>query len=149
MEPAILRSRMAMSAVALLLLANIVIPLAFGDVYPFTSAPMFRDAPVQCCNYRLLDATGTELPAEAGLVHRVYDGNPIGYGVGLRPPAVIEQQFGVVHDQADVHRHLERRFADPGNRAPLAAEVIQEVIGPIDSQHVGVVRRERWKIARP
>jgi hypothetical protein len=149
MERAIFRSRLAMSAAGLLLLANIVIPLGLGDVYPFTSAPMFRDSPAQCCNYRLLDASGTELPAEAWLVHRVYDGNPIGYGVGLRPPAVIEQQFGVVHDKADVHRHLERRFADPGNRAPRAVEVVQEVVGPVDSQHVGVVRTERWKIARP
>jgi hypothetical protein len=138
-----------MAAAALVLLANIAIPVVFGDVYPFTSAPMFRDSPPRCCNYRVLDATGRELPAEAWLVQRVYDGNPVGYGVGVRPPAVIEERFGVVHDEATVCRHIERQLAELQNRGLESVDVVQEVIGPIDGQHVGVLKRHTWRIGRP
>jgi hypothetical protein len=149
MEPSTFRSRLAMAAAALLLVANIVIPLFFGDVYPFTSAPMFRNSPVRCCNYRVFNAGGQELKAEAWRVQRVYDGNPVGYGVGVKPPAVIEQEFGIVHDNAAVRRHIERQFVDSNDQMPDYVDVIQEVIGPIDAQHVGVVRTERWRVARP
>src|SRR4051812_46002343 len=89
------RSRLALAAAALLLAANVVVPALWGDVYPFTSAPMFRDSPARCCGYHVFAPDGRELPAENWLVQRVYDGNPVGYGVGVRPPAVIEQTFGV------------------------------------------------------
>ena len=85
--------RWPLAAAGLLLAANVVVPLLFGDVYPFTSAPMFRDCPGQCANYRVLAADGRELPAEEWLLSRVYDGNPVGYGVGVRPPALNEQAF--------------------------------------------------------
>jgi len=149
MPPSSLRSRLALIAAALLLLANVIVPLVWGDVYPFTSAPMFRDSPDQCCNYCVLGADGRELLADQWLVQRVYDGNPIGYGVGVRPPAVIEREFGVVHDEAAVRRHLERQLAEPGNQSHLSIEVVRQVIGPVDRQHVGVVRTEQWRIARP
>src|SRR3954469_6337007 len=92
-----IRSRLAIAAAAAVLVANVVVPLLWGDVYPFTSAPMFRDSPRQFCNYHVYAADGTELPATDWLVQRVYDGNPVGYGVGVRPPAVLEQEFGVIH----------------------------------------------------
>src|SRR5687768_4162178 len=38
--------------------ANIAIPLTLGDVYPFTVAPMFCDAPQAYCNYRVYDPDG-------------------------------------------------------------------------------------------
>jgi hypothetical protein len=149
METPRLRSRLAMAAAALLLLANVLVPLTFGDVYPFTSAPMFRDAPRQCGNYRVFGPDGRELSPSHWLLQRVYDGNPVGYGVGVRPPSVLEQHFGVVHDEAAVRRHVEERLAERSDQAPEYVEVVQEVIGPIDAQHVGVMRRERWRIARP
>src|SRR5262245_18303184 len=93
-----LPSRTAIIAVALLLAANVVVPLLWGDVYPFTSAPMFRDSPRQFCNYHVYSPAGEELSAANWNLQRVYDGNPVGYGVGVRPPPVIEQEFGVVHD---------------------------------------------------
>ena len=89
------RSRIALATVGLLLAANIVVPIVWGDVYPFTSAPMFRDSPTECCNYQVYAADGRELPPDDWCVQRIYDGNPIGYGVGVCPPAVIEQEFGI------------------------------------------------------
>jgi hypothetical protein len=150
MEASRFRSRCALAAAGFLLAANVVVPLIWGDVYPFTSAPMFRDCPTQCANYHVFAPDGSELPAENWLVQRVYDGNPVGYGVGTRPPAVIEQQFGVVHDEAAVRRHIERQFGRPSNQPYEVVEVVQEVIGVVDhADYVGVVRTSRWRVWRP
>jgi len=137
-----------MVAVAALLAANVVVPLVWGDVYPFTSAPMFRDSPQQFCNYRVFSAKGKEFAPADWLVQRVYDGNPVGYGVGVSPPAVLEQEFGVVHDEAAVREHFQRQLAEPQHSRQTFVDVVQEVIGPVDSQHVGVVRTNRWRIGR-
>jgi hypothetical protein len=134
--------------VAALLAANVGLPLIFGDVYPFTSAPMFRDLPQKYCNYRVLAPDGRELPAEDWLVQRIYDGNPVGYGVGVRPPAVLESEFGIIHDEAHVRRHIEQQFARSGNERYEYVNVEQQLIGPIDGRHVGVVRTNRWRIDR-
>lgn len=141
--------QIALAATGLLLVANIVVPVVWGDVYPFTSAPMFRDSPRFCCNYRVYDLQGRELPPENWLVQRLYDGNPLGYGVGIRPPQILEQEFGAPWSEAEVITHIEQQFSRPENRDIAAVEVVQEVIGPIDNQHVGILRTDRWRITRP
>src|SRR3954453_5154684 len=97
-----LKSPLPFVAVGFFLTAHIVVPLVWGDLYPFTAAPMFRDSPTRYCNYQVFAPDGGDLPQEDWLVQRVYDGNPVGYGVGIQPPAVLEQEFGVVHDGATV-----------------------------------------------
>jgi hypothetical protein len=141
-------SRVPLAAASLLLAANVIVPLIFGDVYPFTSAPMFRDCPSTCCNYRVILPDGSEAPAADWLVQRIYDGNPIGYGVGLCPPAVLEQQFGHTHEEAAVRRHFERQLANP-ECTHSTIEVVQDVIGPLDGGGVGVIESRRWQIAGP
>jgi len=143
------RGLLPLACAGLLLAANVVVPLVFGDLYPFTSAPMFRDCPVQCCRYRVFAASGRELPAGEWLVQRIYDGNPVGYGVGLQAPAVVEKEFGAVEDQSAVRAHIERQLALAQHRQHQWVEVVQEVIGPVDRQHVGVVKSSRWRITRP
>lgn len=135
-------------AAAVLLAANIVVPLVWGDVYPFTSAPMFRDNPQQCCNYRVYAPDGTELPAEEWLCHRVYDGNPLGYGVGIEPPPVLESEFGQVHSEQHIREHIERLLNQPQHRNLPYVEVVQEVIGPIDAQRVGPLPPKRFVVTR-
>jgi hypothetical protein len=138
------------AAAGLLLLANIVVPLLWGDVYPFTSAPMFRDNPQACCNYRILGPDGTELPAEDWLCHRIYDGNPLGYGVGRQPPPVLEQTFGEVHDEATVRAHIQKLLDQPERAGLPYVDVEQDVIGPLrdDPQRVGVRETRRWRVER-
>jgi hypothetical protein len=140
-------SRWPLVAVALLLAANGIVPLVFGDVYPFTSAPMFRDAPRACCNYRVFGPDGQELSPEDWLVQRIYDGNPVGYGVGVRPPAVIEQEFGVVHDEAAVRQHIAQQLRTEKHRDLAYVEVEQQVIGPL-GRRVGVTSTRRWRVER-
>jgi hypothetical protein len=146
-------------AVGLLLAANALVPLVCGDIYPFTSAPMFRDAPTQYANYRVYDPQGNELPSrhyaldkgkteDPFRIGRVYDGNPVGYGVGIAPPPVLEQKFGMVHDEAIVRRHIQKQLARPENAKYPYVEVEQDVIGAIDEQRVGVVATRRWRIER-
>jgi hypothetical protein len=143
-----IRSRLALASATAFLTANIVVPLLWGDVYPFTSAPMFRDSPRQCCNYRVYSPAGEELPAANWNLERVYDGNPVGYGVGIRPPPVLEQEFGVVHDEAAVRKHVERQFEGAVNSQYEFVDVVQDVIGPINDQRVGVIQTNRWRINR-
>jgi hypothetical protein len=135
-------------AAVVLLAANVVVPIVWGDIYPFTSGPMFRDAPAQCCTYRVFDSRGNELPAKAWLCQRIYDGNPVGYGVGIRPPPVIEQQYGVIHDEAVVRAHFGRILARSENQRLAYVEVVQEVLGPLPGGSVGIVRTQRWRIER-
>jgi hypothetical protein len=135
-------------AAAILLAANVVVPLVWGDVYPFTSAPMFRDNPQQCCNCRVYAPDGTELPAEDWLCHRIYDGNPLGYGVGIEPPPVLEREFGQIHSEQHVREHIERLLDQPQHRNLPYVEVVQEVIGPIDAERVGPLPPQRFVVRR-
>jgi hypothetical protein len=110
---------------------------------------MFREAPACCCNYRVYAPDGRELPAENWLVQRIYDGNPVGYGVGVCPPPVLEQDFCRPADEAAVREHIAAQFRHPNNQNYFYVEVVQEHIGPIDSQHVGITQTHRWRVARP
>jgi hypothetical protein len=143
------RSRMAIAAVALLLAANVVVPLLWGDVYPFTSAPMFRDSPRQFCDYHVYSPTGEELPLANWNLQRVYDGNPVGYGVGIKPPPVLEQEFAVVHDEAAIRKHVEPQFEHAENKNFEFVDVVQDVIGAIDHRRVGIIKASPWRISRP
>jgi hypothetical protein len=138
-------------AAASLLLANIIVPLVWGDVYPFTSAPMFRDNPQHCCNYRVLGPDGEELPAEDWLCHRIYDGNPVGYGVGIKPPPILEREFGHVSSEDDIRTHATALMRRADNLGLDRVEIVQEIIGslPDDPERVGIVETRRFTIARP
>jgi hypothetical protein len=130
------------------LLASVVVPLVWGDVFPFTSSPMFRDNPRQCCNYRVFGPDGEELPAEDWLCHRIYDGNPVGYGVGIQPPLVLEQEFGQVCSEEDVRSHFRQLVHRTDHLGLQYVEVVQEVIGPLDDERVGIVSTKRIRIDR-
>ncbi len=137
---------------------NLVVPLTLGDVYPFTIAPMFRDAPREYCNYRVYAPDGTLLadnstrridPPEAldpFCLRRYYDGNPPGLGVGVSPPATLcGGAFGDVPSQEQVRAHICDCLKQ---RTEPYVEVEQEIVGPLDAWRVGIVRTERWRISR-
>lgn len=143
------KSILPLAIVGVLLAAHVVVPLVWGDLYPFTSAPMFRDRPEQYCDYHVFAPNGTELPQEDWLVQRVYDGNPVGYGVGVKPPAVIEQRFGVVHQEEQVREHLLRQFARLPSPGPEFITAEQRVFGPREDGTIGEVESYLWRITRP
>lgn len=143
-----LRDTIALATTAVFLLLNIVVPVIWGDIYPFTSAPMFRDSPTKYCNYRVYGPDGQQLDPEAFLVQRIYDGNPVGYGVGVKPPPVLEE-FGVERDEAYCRQHVLAQLSSEGNWKYPFVEIEQEVIGPVDEQRIGVVRTDRWRVENP
>ena len=132
-------------AIGLFVLANLILPPLFGDLYPFSSSPMFRDRPAAYCTYMVFGPDGVELPpADFGL-HRNYDGNPDCVGVGRRPAPSLDR-FGLVTGEAEVRAHVAKVLA---GRPELAfVEVVQEVVGPVDSERVGVVTVHRWRVGR-
>jgi hypothetical protein len=143
-------------ACGLFLLANVTIPFTLGDVYPFTVAPMFRDAPREYENIRVFALDGTKLadnstrridPLSAPdpfRLRRYYDGNPVGYGVGVRPPATLDV-FGEVHSEASIREHILQCLREQNIQE---VEVEQEIVGPIDAYRVGVVKTQRWRVSQ-
>jgi hypothetical protein len=131
-------------AIGLFLLANLIVPLTAGELYPFTIAPMFSDRPVQYCDYRVWAPDGTELPLQDFELQRNYDGNPVGMGAGVQPPPTLDE-FGTAPDETTLRRHVGRVLQH--KHAHLAyVDVQQEVIGPIDADRVGVIHSIRIRI---
>ena len=97
-------------ALVVFLGANVLVPLVCGDIFPFTSSPMFRDAPRAYCVYRAFGPDGMEIPVETLLLQRVYDGNPPGYGVGIRPPDTLAR-FGEIAAESEIKKHVARHMA--------------------------------------
>lgn len=147
--PAHCRRRMTIGLVlaGLFLVLNVALPVCVGDFYPFTSAPMFRDAPQQYCNYKIVNERGEPMDPKATLCQRIYDGNPVGYGVGLEPPPVIEE-FGCVRTEGELTAHLKKLLQRPEHAGCQALTITQEVIGSHADGSVDVVRVDEVTVSR-
>jgi len=158
------RGRKELLVIGGFVLLNLLVPMLIVDLYPFSRSPMFADAPQLYCDYHLYGPDGKELhlerPDGKGLVrvfgepvptfglHRNYWGNPIGAGVGFIPPRSADE-FGTVASRDEVTAHLEKQLlARP--ELPYV-EVVQEVIGDLDGQKVGVIeeKTQRWRVDNP
>lgn len=152
-------STLALACMAAFVAANVVIPLTLGDVYPFTVAPMFSDAPQAYCNYRVYAPDGKLLADNSTrrvdppgapdpfCLRRYYDGNPAGLGVGVCPPRTIDGGiFGSVQNEQHVREHFEQCLKDHPDLHYV--EVEQEIVGAVDDMRVGVIKTNRWRIGR-
>jgi hypothetical protein len=126
--------------------ALVIAPWFVIDLFPFSQAPMFADAPREFCNYIVYDPQGRELPPLAFGVQRNYWGNPVGVGTGFLPPASVDS-FGEVASEDAVReivgRHLREKTGLP------YVEVVQQVLAAVDDEHVGVRQVRRWRIDNP
>lgn len=153
------RKRWELAAAGVFVLANLVVPLVSEDFFPFTTTPMFRDKPRYYSNYIVYDPrdeTDRPLAGEAlekMLVdlelQRTYDGNPAGLGVGRKPLPTLDRFTETLAGQPgedEVRWHVAERL----RKMPEveAIDVAQEIVGPLESGQVGVVRRQRWRIER-
>ena len=140
------RGRRDLFFIATFLLLNVLIPLLIVDLYPFSRAPMFADAPHLYCDYQIFDPRGNALDVLDFGLHRNYWGNPVGEGVGINPPQTVDQ-FGVIGDPEKITTHVQSRLRQ---RPELAyVEVVQKVIGDEDGRRVGVVRQHSWRVQNP
>jgi hypothetical protein len=133
-------------AAAVFCAAFLVAPLFVIDLFPFSQAPMFADAPRQCCNYIVYDPHGNELNPLAFGVQRNYWGNPVGIGTGFLPPASVDI-FGEVASEDAVREVVARHLRDKPDLPYV--EVVQQVIAAVDDNRVGVSQTRRWRIDNP
>jgi hypothetical protein len=149
------RRRWELAAAGLFVLANLAVPLAVEDFYPFTTTPMFRDKPRYYSDYRVYDPRDiggqAVSPAELSTLglQRTYDGNPRGLGVGRWPPETLDR-FTETLDEQPEEEEVRRQVANRLRLLPNlpAVDVVQEIVGPLENGNVGVVRSRRWHIER-
>lgn len=137
------RTRELISAIAIAA-CFVVLPMLYGELYPFTNAPMFSDSPQRYCQYRIHGPNGESLRLEDFELQRNYDGNPVGSGTGIKPPPTLDR-FGQVVPEDALRNHvkhiLNSRFPD------LAfVDVLQQVIGPTAEGGVGIVQSNRIRV---
>ena len=125
---------------------NLCAPVVFGERFPFTIAPMFCDEPSCYCEYEVRDAEGKPVELAELRMQRVYDGNPVGLGVGIEPPATLDQ-FGVVPTREEVTEHLLKQM-DAWPETPFLS-VEMTVVGATDDNHVGPVKTDQFIVERP
>jgi hypothetical protein len=139
------RGRRELLVIALFCLSVLVVPLFRTELYPFSRAPMFADAPRVYCSYTVLDPDGARLPLDEFGLQRNYWGNPPGVGVGFAPPASVDR-FGTVASQEEVIAAVGSALA---SRTEIPyVDVIQEVTEPIGTR-VGRGRTSRWRVINP
>lgn len=126
-------------------IANVVLPLIYLELFPFSLAPMFSDAPRLYCEYVVTAPDGLELPLVDFGLHRTYWGNPP-VGMGFRCKASADC-FGRVPSTETITSAVRTGFA----RHPALDHVIvkRTVIGDIDGRTVGPVDVAEWRIDRP
>lgn len=90
---------------------NLLAPLVIGEKYPFTISPMFCDQPEQYVTYEVYDPAGEPLDAESFGLHLVYDGNPPGFGMGIKPTPTLHE-FGEMVDEVTVRNRVQAALND-------------------------------------
>jgi hypothetical protein len=125
---------------------NLCAPVVFGERFPFTISPMFCDEPSCYCEYEVRDAEGKPVELADLKMQRVYDGNPVGLGVGIEPPATLDQ-FGAVPTREEVTEHLLKQIEAWPETSFLSVELT--VVGATDADHVGPVETDQFIVERP
>jgi hypothetical protein len=132
--------------IVMIVSAVLILPLVFGELFPFTSAPMFRDSPQVYCDYEITGPEGVRLKAKDFHLQRNYDGNPPGLGAGVQPAATLDR-FGFAPEIATVRAHVEKLLrARP--QGPAFIDVRQRVIGATDDDRIGVIRDTSIRVVR-
>jgi hypothetical protein len=147
-----LRGRRELAAVVVFCAANLVVPLIWIEMFPFSRAPMFADAPQRYCKYVIVTPDGRRLGDDPKTefaelkpfgLQRNYWGNPLGVGVGFKPAPGVDR-FGEVASQAAVTESVRRGLASHPEWDYV--EVTQTVVGPREDGSVGSVSAESWGV---
>ena len=121
-------------------------PILLGECYPFSIAPMFCEQPTCYCEYAITGPNGEALSLEAFGLQRIYDGNPVGLGVGIVPPETLDR-FGEVPTPDQVISHVQSR-RDAWGSLPYV-DVSVEVIGDLEGVRVGRVDERSFVVRVP
>ncbi len=138
------QGRRELIAVGLFCLLNILIPCLIMDLYPFSSAPMFADAPRHYCDYELMGPNEEPLDLKSFGLQRNYWGNPLGSGVGYFPPDSIDR-FGEIGSEGQIITQVQRSLTDHPDLEFV--DVTQRVIGDT-GENVGQIDLRVWRVYR-
>ena len=122
------------------------VPVLRMELFPFSRAPMFADAPQRYCEYTVTDPEGRPVGLALVGLQRAYWGNPLGVGVGYRPVASLDV-FGEVPSPEAVTAGVRTRLAALPDLAYV--DVSRTVIGPVDDRHIGPVETVSWRVENP
>ena len=122
------------------------VPVLRMELYPFSRAPMFADAPLRYCEYTVTDPEGRSVDLALVGLQRTYWGNPLGVGVGFRPVDSLDV-FGEVPSPEAVSAGVQRRLSALPELAYV--DVSRTVIGPLADRRIGPVEEESWRVNNP
>ena len=144
------RGRTELAAVGLFCLTFAVVPLVTTELYPFSRAPMFSDAPQLYCDYEVFGPDGRRITDLATLtklgLQRNYWGNPLGVGVGYAPPPSVDD-FGRVASEEDVTAFVTRRLESFPDWAYV--DVGQSIVCPFNNRLIGRTCPYPWRVNNP
>ncbi len=124
---------------------NLVVPLTFKDLFPFTVMPMFSDAPRELWRLEVFDPEGNRLPPLAFSCHDLYVANPHPR-IGVRFPPTLNRAEGGVSEQEITETLRKRLLEHP--EVPYV-DVVQRKFGPIAKdgrETVDSQEARRWRI---
>ena len=125
-------------------LLHILAPFVIGERYPFTVAPMFRDQPSCYCVYEVTDSDGKQLDLEDFGLHLVYDGNPVGLGVGIVAKPTLHG-FGEQPTEKELLGHVREKL----DKLRLDEVIVKQKVVccqnhvPSETVNTWTVKRER------
>jgi len=115
------------AAVVAFVVLNLAAPFLLGEIYPVTVSPMFCDQPTQYCTYEVFDENGNAVDLELLGLHMVYDGNPVGLGMGIKATPTMHK-FGEVPTFEEVERHVREMASKVSAELTDSVKVVQTVV---------------------
>lgn len=125
------------------ILVGLLGPIILGERYPFSIAPMFCQQPTCYCEYTIFDPSGEPIELHRFQLQRVYDGNPEGMGVGIKPPATLDQ-FGSVPTEEQLIEHMQG--IDGAWEDLPFVDVVVDVIGDLEGVRVGRIEDRSFRV---
>jgi hypothetical protein len=125
---------------------NTLLPLLFTDLFPFSTMPMFSDAPHELWQLRVFDPGGRLLPESTFSVAGLYVANPRPR-IGVRLPFTVNRPDGSA-SQAEITEAVQRGLAQHPELPYV--EVVQLRIGAVlkgSREAVEASEVRRWRIA--
>jgi hypothetical protein len=140
------QGRAELAAAGLFVIAIATVPLLCQELYPFSRAPMFADAPQCYYEYTVLDPAGKALDLQSFGLQRNYWGNPLGVGVGFQPPESLDL-FDRLASREALSGWIQERLA----RFPRLEYVVvaQRQISSFDDRSVGEMKHAAFLVPNP
>jgi hypothetical protein len=122
-----------------------VLPLLFTDLFPFSTMPMFSDAPRELWQLEVFDPDGRRLAASSFSVHSLYVANPRPR-IGVHLPSTVNRPDGSA-SQAEITAMVLRRLREHPELSHV--EVVQRRIGAVRNgaqETVAVTEVRHWRV---